>query len=962
MSVYTSHNRTVPDVLPEGPLNGNYAQNEQLYTYLSEKFPYLLFIPKRYAWRDEMFKTFTIPRHKLPIASHQDEGFWLHPDIANNWLELEVCLRALGREMFNLAPRRWLARHITPFFFPARFEFLKKCRTEAAVCFAAWRARQNFLPLLGYVSMGLWCMYCWENERGADCPDWRQLVTEKTELHPTFLDYVERSIIGSWREERVGALYCIQPLEEYDPESFAPPTGLRQDIEWLLATIAESRFPIPLYLSWGKLPREMHPDYFPRSFRHLVPRMDELQYLASSHGQLRYSGWTFSSDNGIWDWRRDSPRPAPMQVSPSPSVNESAVPTAPFPPLPPYSKQRPNETIQAFFRRHRDANTQRIMKESDVDQQRRTQRAKHAEKGLVPSGACVFYWEEQDGHYIRYPGGRGNYAELWEEYPGPERRFDPISNEWDLCRLFQDNDPVFGEGYEEVFSDDDDDEDYGAHPTFPQDIDVASRLPREGNDMEVVQMQHPCDLEMAPIEDLLVYDLGPDLTESEVPWCDLREASKKCVNTVYLKFGINPRTEEPEYESCAQNLADALHRRFGFMMPPSPERFVVRDPPERSLDPKFLGAVVGMKDIGAELASQQGLANLVCTFFGQCLQARFVDDIDRDLLDYHQAHRISRPTSPFQIGRQYLKSMRNPSQQGYYYVLRPFGGGIGSEALLLPRATDLLEILRQQWGPDIKDIVKHLLARGIPFWLAYVSAHIMPASEPTSSSHRPKGFKTDTTSGLGFRPHRYVFDKHDYNVYTTRRDLRLLHTPRGRIALQYGGIVARLARSEVSDDDFFCGFNDDIYDVGDCMWDEKSQYAYWYDKLSDTEIDLLCGVYHVGTGQKQIAGKGKGKQAQGQSEPTKNDTDQTGIVSWWPKPSAWARGNLDGAWWTPQCEIEFFQKRLGHFKNGVYLLKHQNEWRHNLKFRAEVKKCWDGFETVADSVVQKILESLRGGR
>ncbi|KAJ6602907.1 hypothetical protein B0H10DRAFT_1958049 [Mycena sp. CBHHK59/15] len=149
-------------------------------------------------------------------------------------------------------------------------------------------------------------------------------------------------------------------------------------------------------------------------------------------------------------------------------------------------------------------------------------------------------------------------------------------------------------------------------------------------------------------------------------------------------------------------------------------------------------------------------------------------------------------------------------------------------------------------------------------------------------------------------------------------------------------------------------------------WDSgaagKSQYAYWYDKLSDTEIDLLCGVYHDRTGQKQIAGKGKGKQAQGQSEPTKNNTDQTGIVSWWPKPSAWAHGNLDGAWWTPQCEIKFFQKRLGHFKNGVYLLKHQNEWRHNLKFRAEVKKCWDGFETVADSVVQKILESLRGGR
>jgi hypothetical protein len=61
-------------------------------------------------------------------------------------------------------------------------------------------------------------------------------------------------------------------------------------------------------------------------------------------------------------------------------------------------------------------------------------------------------------------------------------------------------------------------------------------------------------------------------------------------------------------------------------------------------------------------------------------------------------------------------------------------------------------------------------------------------------------------------------------------------------------VVARLARSEVSDDDFFRGFDDEIYDVGDCLWDRTSKHAYWYDRLSDHEIDLLCGVYHVGTG------------------------------------------------------------------------------------------------------------------
>ncbi|KAF8205158.1 hypothetical protein K438DRAFT_1579816 [Mycena galopus ATCC 62051] len=214
----------------------------------------------------------------------------------------------------------------------------------------------------------------------------------------------------------------------------------------------------------------------------------------------------------------------------------------------------------------------------------------------------------------------------------------------------------------------------------------------------------------------------------------------------------------------------------------------------------------------------------------------------------------------------------------------------------------------------------------------------MPASVPVERGVRRKGDKVDNSSGLGYRPYQHVFDEHDYRAYTTQRDVWLLQTPRGRIALQYGGSVARLARSEISDDDFFHGFDDDIYDVGDCLWDETSRHAYWHDYLTPHEIDLLCGVYHVGTGE---------------------DTDQASIVSWWPKPAAWARGGLDGAWWTPQCENDFFTKRLGHFEKGVYKVQRSSEWKHNLKFRKDAKKCWDGYEVVADSIVQALIAILK---
>jgi hypothetical protein len=364
--------------------------------------------------------------------------------------------------------------------------------------------------------------------------------------------------------------------------------------------------------------------------------------------------------------------------------------------------------------------------------------------------------------------------------------------------------------------------------------------------MEVVPEHHPRDVE-ASIVDLDYEDLGPD-TESDIPPIrNLAQASRKCVNAVYMKFGLTPGTEKPEYESIAADLSGSLLKRFGFVMPSTPDTFVAREPPEERLAPEHLANVIGIPNITHQLPSQKGLENTLGIFFGQCMGARSANSIDKALLDYHQPHLFSRRSSPFQIGRECLKSMRKPSQCSWYYVLRQIGSGIGSEVLLIPRATDLVEVIRQEWGPAIKDVVAHFVARGIPFWLAYASNEVMPASQPVGGLH-PKGFKADTSSGLGFRPHQHKFDEHDYNGYITQRDLQFLHTPRARIALQYGGVLARLARSEVSDEDFFRLFDEEIYDVGDCLWDGQSQHSYWYYRLAEREIDLLCGVYHLGTG------------------------------------------------------------------------------------------------------------------
>ncbi|KAJ6618082.1 hypothetical protein B0H10DRAFT_2218036 [Mycena sp. CBHHK59/15] len=355
------------------------------------------------------------------------------------------------------------------------------------------------------------------------------------------------------------------------------------------------------------------------------------------------------------------------------------------------------------------------------------------------------------------------------------------------------------------------------------------------------------------------------------------------------------------YEPITGTLVDALWLRFGFLLPPSPDKFI---PPQGVFDVnKDLANIVRLTEIGSELASHKGLDKVLAVFFAQCTNAHSYKNIDKSLLS------VQHPPSPFSIGRECLRSMLDPSKESLYYVLRRRGGvEIGTDVLLFLKATDVLEVLRQGWGPDLRDVVGHLLARGITFWHTITSAKIMPANSPPAG--RPKGYHPDFTLGLGFRPTNHVFDEIDYKAYTTTHDHQLLNTPRGRIALQYGGNSV-------------------------CLWDEIFYgMESWHERLSGRKIDLICGLYHLGTGLKRS-----------------DESDQTMIVSWWPKLNAWAGGGLD-AWWAPRCEDTFFQKRLGHIKQNSFKLPTRAKWRHNLKFSNQVKKCWEGCEAVADTLVE----------
>ncbi|KAJ7736941.1 hypothetical protein B0H14DRAFT_2638850 [Mycena olivaceomarginata] len=843
--------RQTPSPLQAPPINHEvWIPRFRELRYLSLEFPYLLFVPTRNPWHTPLFHSFNRIRYKIPIVSHKDDGFRLAPEVANHWVDTERCLRVLGRELLRLVPhKRWMDR-INPWFFPGRFQFLRCFETEKKARFAVWLSMENFLPLLGYVAMGLWLLQSETSEalyRGEDPPDWRGQVIEKTGLHPSFLEYAEQSV--NWQEERVGAIYRIESPQDLTPEQ----REQCLEVESMLASIMRSTFPIPIYLSWGKLPQHMILNMLdvPEPLQDFAPGPRVLESLYVHEGRRPRSGSLF--------------RTSATPIAPNHEPSAPAVPAAPFPRLPPNSQQKKGETIQAFFIRRSEGNRNKMAKESPVDRQRRTSRAAHAQKGGVPSKGSVFLWEKVDGHYIRQPQIRGEFPDLWDEYPGPQRRFDPFHNEWDL-------------------SPDSDDEIDATDAIFPQNIDMASRLaptdtsPNVDTNMEIVHEEHPRNaVQEHPSRRQEHSNFEFEFLNGD--YRDLAKASKECMSLVFLKFGMAPRTEDPEYEPVAANLLDALYKRFGFTMPPSPDTIDVRDPPEERLEPKHLANVIGMADIANQLASDKALQNILCTFFG------------------HPQRPKAAPTG-FTINREYLTSMRNPAEQMYYYVLAEDGSGIGSEVLLFPRATDVLE------PPNHAKV------------------------NPSSGGPAAQGFQRRT-------PHGEIY--------------QLLHTPlraHGHAVRRGGGGGWRAWRGQkVSDDDFFRGFDDDIYDVGDCLWDETSKTrVIGTTGLSDHEIDLLCGVYHVGTGQKrQASGKGK---VQGQYRLM---VAQTKCVGAWK--SRWVVVDATNAM------NDFFAKRLGHFAKGVFVLLRQSQWRSNLKFRKEVKKCWDGVEIVADSVVRGVVTS-----
>ncbi|KAF8577003.1 hypothetical protein K439DRAFT_1365760, partial [Ramaria rubella] len=126
----------------------------------------------------------------------------------------------------------------------------------------------------------------------------------------------------------------------------------------------------------------------------------------------------------------------------------------------------------------------------------------------------------------------------------------------------------------------------------------------------------------------------------------------------------------------------------------------------------------------------------------------------------------------------------------------------------------------------------------------------------------------------------------DYATYTRARD-DLLRPPHACAALLQGGIVWQLAIESLGALAALEGPSLDSVTLSR-SWKLPDGTLLYDDEISDTEMDLICSVYHIYTGNKE----------------------QYSEDSWWPKHSQWAACGLNMGYWTLSCEV-WFQIQLG---------------------------------------------------
>ena len=641
-------------------------------------------------------------------------------------------------------------------------------------------------------------------------------------------------------------LLAESPIVDFSREHISAVTDVTR-CSWLhLAQYMMKAF-IPLWFSWGKVPYYVQPlqpwisDYYPdlENFTMVAP------------------------------------------------VNASL-----FPPVHPSSGQRHGETMEQFFARRHASNAKQKKKETPRERDIRNahERAQVSKPYPGKKGPSVFYWDDVDGFRVRTPIPRNQVERLWHTRWKPTKKiYNAIDNSWDCCSLFGDNtlpgepdpsdseldielpqvakhldgvDPapvcqmgVDGEPPNSPLSSTSNNRTSSAVcplPSHPESLtsNHPTSAPAHPTSLSTVQpgninheMRHdPPSTSSSQQPQLLKVDITGQSTvdrhampvetenESLMETENLFEASSQDVlaATAFQRVSFT--------SSHAPTVEDLIYYRFGFSLNEhpysglpdsiSPVLFrswedVISSVGGQNLDSSGKNQPAIIDFLGCLLSSNTPLLNVPGKFW----------DLSPDGAD-----------PLMQCPTKFLRIEKHQFNDETRYLLRPVNlhPTWDMSWVIAVNALTALECIRRGLGPHALDTAKYLVEHGIPF---LTLDHLPPISK---ISRPPSPLPTCL---LGCRPKGYKFNLGDYAAYVTLCDSYLNSQPHACAALRVGGIVARLAREGLPDLAGISGPLQAALDGKQLVLTSDGEH-FCDDQVSESILDLICGVYQVETGNK----------------------------------------------------------------------------------------------------------------
>jgi hypothetical protein len=843
---------------------------------LTDASIYLAFRPRYVRNTGDLFARLNLNRAALAQQISPVPGlkFMLSATVIERWARLEDALLDVCTTLLNAVRIPSVEYPNLPWH--CGYRDGHRSRDIALRC--AVRARDAFVELSALVSFSI----SLHMTPGSGPTSAFKLVQEKSPYKPTraWFDLLLDSYVCNFNANfRVGGF-----INAYNTH-------------WINYVENFTRVEVPIWIHWGHLHRTLNP--VNAAAKKYLPDESQIQLAKSraeatltftmptthynpipSYSGNRYPPATTSAFSFPATSHSNNDDPmgmaSPQWQMPNSPVRDSPLSPSPCPPSPleePFlsseeaaaRKETALAALEEHFRRHERNREILLANEEPPNKQQRESWEQHARTAMLyTSKSPVYEWRElPNGTYERVKLTSAEVQDIWENYTRNQRRYVGHINTWELCPQL----PSFSAEFPqetEPFSDDETD--------YPGDDERPS-----------------LNLQSAP---------PPRAATDEFYTEDVRQlAPMHTVNGIFN--GAVERFDD---------FANFIKYRFGYdiySLDTYSDKIVPSSKAYQADLNKALVAIgfAKMPVVQPDVAShiEMTVVNLVHTLSNNMW--RF-DDLPA-AFDY-TGNNLS--VSLWSETLQIIHSHRTEHTQ--YIICKQGYVDKCPWGILVADASTVLLIFRHRW-PTVSVIARNLIALGVPF-------HTVVAADATRID-RP----IEPVRGLGTRPNGYKPTADDYKEYVRRRRDLLFTGAKGRAALMYGGLVARIARDVLEGHTVLEGPSDDAVTVG------QHQRFYLYDDLlTENDTNIICGVYYVDVESptsKQVSA-------------TANFINGTkSHLSFWPKDTTWSSTvPFRKAGWSEMAEM-FYQSRKARIEQTFEVLS-ASKWRTALRFQNTLTK------------------------